>query len=119
MKLSKLILLQVCKGQSTDSNRDDQIKSNLDSLTKAIRNPNTLKADRIIIPFLSNGISLSVETTNHYLIDHYIHVPLEMEIVSPIQLYLRHMNNLPPDLARFCDISESNQSKFLQSHIIL
>ena len=40
-----------------------------------------------------------------------------MEIVSPISLYLKNMNNLPSDLTRFCDISENNQVKFLQTHI--
>ena len=117
MKLSKLMLYQVCNGQNTDKNQTDEIISNLDLLTKAIRNPSAMNADRIVIPFLPNGISVAVETSNHYLIDHYIHVPLQMDIVSPISLYLKNMNNLPPDLVRFCDISEGNQAKFLQSHI--
>ena len=76
------MLYQVRKIQGTNVNQTDEIESNLELLTKAIRNPSDINADRIIIPFLQNGISLTVDTSSHYLIDHFINVPLEMEIVS-------------------------------------
>ena len=109
MKLLPLLLHQVTKSYQADTNQT--------TLINAIRNPSDIQADKIIIPFLSNGITLGIDRSDHYLVDHYIHVPLKMEIVSPISLYLKNMNDLPPDLSRFCDIPENHQVKYLQSHI--
>ena len=117
MKLSKVLLFQF--SQPIQNYETDTIKSNLALLTKAIRNPSDIKADKTIIPISSNGITLGVDRSDHFLINHYIKVPLKMQIVSPVSLYLKHMNELPSDLKRFCDISESHQVKYLQTHINL
>ena len=115
MIIPLLILYQVCEALPSKS---DQLKfSNVSMLMEALRNPAEINADRVIIPILPNGISVSIDMADHYLVDHFIHVPVEFEIISPVALYMQNMNELPPDLPRFCEIPETQQVKHLQTHI--
>ena len=110
-----LILHQVCPALT--DNDQSLSENNKTFLIKAIRNPSELDADKIIIPLVSNGISLGLDHNDHFLVDHHINVPLEMEIISPSNLYMKNLNSLPQDIEKFCNIPEKDQIKHLQSHI--
>ena len=97
-----LLLHQVCLALTDNDHSNPENKTTL--LINAIRNPSGLDADKVIIPLVSNGISLGLDHNDHFLVDHHINVPLEMEIISPTNLYLKNMNNLPQDLEKFCNI---------------
>ena len=76
MIIPLLILYQVCEALPSKS---DQLKfSNVSMLMEALRNPAEINADRVIIPILPNGISVSIDMADHYLVDHFIHVPVEL-----------------------------------------